>query len=238
MLLLPPSIFSTTLTLTVRRLRQLALQQPSRASAATPRGTSQGKALTPGTSARRSHVTFFLTSHSPFLTLYYALQSSTHELIRTLADRLGHHGVAIRAQGIFDSAMQRTSMKWGKATKLAAAAALVFAMREQGQGDRTHHVAVSPYSLPLPFCCFDTTCSTPFVFPCPPSAYSCPSLMWLALPVYFVPSGLSSHWCFMIAHLLPLLACFLGFPSYDRAKRYYLPSLSMALTNPGLPSLS
>jgi hypothetical protein len=45
--------------------------------------------------------------------------------------------------------MQRTAMKWGKATKLAAAAALVFAMREQGRGDRTHHVAVSPYSLSL-----------------------------------------------------------------------------------------
>lgn len=100
-------------------------------------------------SARRSHVSFLLTSLSPFLTLYCVLQSNTHELIRTLADRLGHHGVAIRAQGIFDSAMQRTAMKWGKATKLAAAAALVFAMREQGRGDRTHHVAVSPYSLSL-----------------------------------------------------------------------------------------
>ena len=40
-------------------------------------------------------------------------------------------------------------MKWGKATKLAAGAALVFAMREQGRGDRTYHVAVSPSSFSL-----------------------------------------------------------------------------------------
>lgn len=39
--------------------------------------------------------------------------------------------------------MQRTSIKWGKAAKLAAAAAVVFAMREQGRGDRTHYAAVS-----------------------------------------------------------------------------------------------
>jgi len=49
--------------------------------------------------------------------------------------------VATRAQAIFDSIMQRTSIKWGKAAKLAAAAAVVFAMREQGRGDRTHYVA-------------------------------------------------------------------------------------------------
>lgn len=50
--------------------------------------------------------------------------------------------MASRAQAIFDSTMQRTSMKWGKAAKLAAGAAVVFAMREQGRGDRTHYVAV------------------------------------------------------------------------------------------------
>jgi hypothetical protein len=46
--------------------------------------------------------------------------------------------------------MQRTSIRWGKAAKLAAAAAVVFAMREQGRGDRTHYVAVST-SSPLFF---------------------------------------------------------------------------------------
>jgi len=172
-LLRPPSIFSTALTLKVLRLRQLALQQRSRASAATPRGTSQGKVQTPGTSARRSHVSFLLMSLSPFLTLHRVLQYNTHELIRTLADRLGHHGVSIRAQGIFDSAMQRTSMKWGKATKLAAGAALVFAMREQGRGDRTHHVAVSPFSL-TSVISTQTTCSTPFVLPFGMACPTCP----------------------------------------------------------------
>jgi hypothetical protein len=58
--------------------------------------------------------------------------------------------VATRAQAIFDSIIQRTSIKWGKAAKRAAAAAVVFAMREQGRGDRTHYVAVST-SLPLFF---------------------------------------------------------------------------------------
>lgn len=115
-----------------------------------------------------SHVSFLLTSLSPILTLHRVLQFNTHELIRILADRLGHHGVAIRAQAIFDSAMQRTSMKWGKATKLAAGAALVFAMREQGRGDRTHHVAVSPSSLSLSsVISIQTTLSTPFVLPYP-----------------------------------------------------------------------
>jgi hypothetical protein len=40
--------------------------------------------------------------------------------------------------------MQRTSFKWGQAAKLAAGAALVFAVRELGRGDRSHYVAVSP----------------------------------------------------------------------------------------------
>jgi hypothetical protein len=51
--------------------------------------------------------------------------------------------------------MQRTSFKWGQAAKLAAGAALVFAMRELGRGHRSHYVAVSPsffLSLPIPFC--------------------------------------------------------------------------------------
>ncbi|KAH9063831.1 hypothetical protein EDB83DRAFT_2383339 [Lactarius deliciosus] len=64
-----------------------------------------------------------------------------YESIRALADRLGHRGAAIRARAIFDSMMQRPSVKWGRAAKLAAGAALVFAIREQDRGDHTHHVA-------------------------------------------------------------------------------------------------
>ena len=83
---------------------------------------------------------------SPFS--HHRSQLTIHNLIYTLSDRLGYHGVATRAQAIFDSIMQRASIKWGRAAKLAAAAAVVFAMREQGRGDRTHYVAVST-SFPL-----------------------------------------------------------------------------------------
>lgn len=64
-----------------------------------------------------------------------------YESIQTLADRLGHRGAAIRAKAIFDSMMQRPTLRWGRAAKLAAGAALVFAIREQDRGDYTHHIA-------------------------------------------------------------------------------------------------
>ena len=113
--------------------------------------------------------------------------------------------MTIRAQAIFDSAMQRTSMKWGKATKLAGGAALVFAMREQGRGDRTHHVAVSPSSLFLSsVTSIKTTFSTPFVSP-----YSRYGLLAMFLP-FFV--GMACATClfrecyaFLLRSLLPFL---------------------------------
>ena len=109
-----------------------------------PHGTFQDKVLIPGTIATRSYL--FLI---PFPLLKSSLSQLTiRNLICTLSDRLGYHGVATRAQAIFDSITQRLSIKWGKAAKLAAAAAVVFAMREQGRGDRTHYVAVST-SFPL-----------------------------------------------------------------------------------------
>ncbi|KAI9446726.1 hypothetical protein H4582DRAFT_1907892 [Lactarius indigo] len=64
-----------------------------------------------------------------------------YESIQALADRLGHRGAAVRAKAIFDTVMQRPSVKWGRAAKLAAGAALVFAIREQDRGDHTHHIA-------------------------------------------------------------------------------------------------
>jgi len=94
----------------------------------------------------RNKVLSLLFPFSPFS--HHPSQLTIHNLICTLSDRLGYHGVATRAQAIFDSIMHRSSIKWGKAAKLAAAAAVVFAMREQGRGDRTHYVAVSA-SLPL-----------------------------------------------------------------------------------------
>ena len=46
--------------------------------------------------------------------------------------------------------MQRSSLRWGRAAKLAAGTALVFAIREQDRGDYTHHIAVSfSFSLRL-----------------------------------------------------------------------------------------
>jgi hypothetical protein len=126
------------------------VQLLSRAYAATPRGTFQARARIPGTSATRSGICspIQFPPHAVLTTLQFAI----HEFIRTLADRLGQHGAATRAQAIFDSAMQRTSLRWGQAAKLAAGAALVFATREQGRGDRTHYVAVSPsFSSPPSF---------------------------------------------------------------------------------------
>lgn len=96
----------------------------------------------------RNKVSSLSRPHSPVSN--HPLQLTIHNLICTLSDRLGYHGVATRAQAIFTFIMQCTSIKWGKAAKLAAAAAVVFAMREQGRGDRTHYVAVSP-SLPFHF---------------------------------------------------------------------------------------
>lgn len=101
---------------------------------------------------------------------FHRSQLTIHNLICTLSDRLGYHGVANRSQAIFDSIMQRTSMKWGKAARLAAAASVVFAMREQGRGDRTHYVAVS-----VSFALFSLSIELPV-----------PALwLWLQPPVWF-----------------------------------------------------
>ncbi|KAF8258839.1 hypothetical protein EI94DRAFT_1834753 [Lactarius quietus] len=66
-----------------------------------------------------------------------------HESIQILSDRLGHRGVAgtVRAIYIFDTAMQCPTVRWGRAAKLAAGAALVFAIREHDKGDHTHCIA-------------------------------------------------------------------------------------------------
>jgi hypothetical protein len=146
----------------------------------------------------RNKVLSLSLSLSPFSN--HRSQLTIHTLICTLSDRLGYHGVATRAQAIFDSIMQRTSRKWGKAAKLAAAAAVVFAMREQGRGDRTHHVAVST-SFPL----------FHFRSNWPPSMLSHPGLT-----LYGYGCGLLSE--FLSVHLL-------GSPAHTRTKRYCFLSL-------------
>ncbi|THH06403.1 hypothetical protein EW146_g9623, partial [Bondarzewia mesenterica] len=64
-----------------------------------------------------------------------------HESIRVLATRLGHPGIARRAQALFDLIMLRGALRWGRAAKLAAAAASLFALREAGRGDLTPDIA-------------------------------------------------------------------------------------------------
>ncbi|KAF8265104.1 hypothetical protein EI94DRAFT_1831390 [Lactarius quietus] len=86
-----------------------------------------------------------------------------HESIQTLADRLGHRGAAVRAISIFDTAMQCPTVRWGRAAKLAAGAALVFAIREHDKGDHTHRIAVS-FSLSLRLCASDYKDTPPSLF--------------------------------------------------------------------------
>jgi transcription factor IIIB 90 kDa subunit len=155
----------------------------------------------PGQSSRNDR-NKVLSLSLPFFPILKSSRSqlTIHNLICTLSDRLGYHGVPTRAQAIFDSIMQRTSIKWGKAAKLAAAAAVVFAMREQGRGDRTHYVAVST-SFPH----FQLELAWP---PWPDSVLSHPGLMHY------------SYGC----GLLGFSACIFSGPQ-NRAKRYCFLSL-------------
>ena len=83
---------------------------------------------------------------SEFLILYLA-QIAFHESIRTLAVRLAHPGIAPRAQALFDLALHRASLRWGRPAKLAAGAAVLFALREAGCPDATPDLAVSPFPI-------------------------------------------------------------------------------------------
>lgn len=84
----------------------------------------------------------------------FPIQLTVHESIRTLAIRLAHPGAAARAQVLFDIAMQRANLRWGRAAKLASGATLALALREAGRGDLTNDIAVSLcfLSLTLFFC--------------------------------------------------------------------------------------
>ena len=69
-----------------------------------------------------------------------------HEYIRTLAGRLSSPGSAVRAQGLFDQAMQKTRFRWGRRAKLAAGASLAIALRESQKSDSLRDIAVSTRS--------------------------------------------------------------------------------------------
>lgn len=82
---------------------------------------------------------------------YFPIQLTIHESIRTLSIRLAQPGAAPRAQFLFDIAMQRANLRWGRAAKLASGATLSLALREAGRGDLTNDIAVSGtlFSSPL-----------------------------------------------------------------------------------------
>lgn len=88
-------------------------------------------------------------------TNFSPIQLTIHESIRTLAIRVAQPGAAPRAQFLFDIAMQRAKLRWGRAAKLASGAALALALREASRGDLTNDIAVSEslfLSPDSPFC--------------------------------------------------------------------------------------
>ena len=95
-----------------------------------------------------------------FLILYLA-QIALHESIRTLAVRLAHPGIAPRAQALFDLALHRASLRWGRPAKLAAGAAVLFALREAGCPDATPDLAVSSPPVPFPISSHPIPARTP-----------------------------------------------------------------------------
>ncbi|KZV71771.1 hypothetical protein PENSPDRAFT_751449 [Peniophora sp. CONT] len=68
---------------------------------------------------------------------------SMNKFIQSLANILGHPGVAARAQYLFARAREHpdTSIRWGKAAEVCAGAALFVALRAEGYSDRTDEIA-------------------------------------------------------------------------------------------------
>ena len=66
-----------------------------------------------------------------------------HEFIRTLAGRLSSPSSANRGQVIFDQAMEKSNIRWGRKAKLLAGASLAIALREANKSDSLRDIAVS-----------------------------------------------------------------------------------------------
>ncbi|VDB99956.1 unnamed protein product [Peniophora sp. CBMAI 1063] len=68
---------------------------------------------------------------------------SINKFIQSLANILGHPGVAPRAQHLFARAREHpdTHIRWGKAAEVCAGAALFVALRAEGYSDRTDEIA-------------------------------------------------------------------------------------------------
>ena len=70
-----------------------------------------------------------------------------HEFVRTLAGRLASPGVAVRAQNVFDQAMDRGAFRWGRRARLVAGAALA---EQSAVGLSLHHATAQIQSFDGP----------------------------------------------------------------------------------------
>ncbi len=66
-----------------------------------------------------------------------------HEFIKSIAGRLSFSGSATRAQAVFDQAMSKGGLRWGRKAKLVAGASLAVALRESHKSDSLRDIAVS-----------------------------------------------------------------------------------------------
>lgn len=59
-----------------------------------------------------------------------------------LAKRIGHPGLFPRTQFLFDQALERGHVRWGRKARLVAGAALAIALREARKGETIRDIAV------------------------------------------------------------------------------------------------
>ncbi|THG95031.1 hypothetical protein EW026_g6545 [Hermanssonia centrifuga] len=71
-----------------------------------------------------------------------------HEFIKSIAGRLSFSGSATRAQAVFDQAMSKGGLRWGRKAKLVAGASLAVALRESHKSDSLRDIA---YLLDEPY---------------------------------------------------------------------------------------
>ena len=64
----------------------------------------------------------------------------------TLAKRIGHPGLCPRALLLFEQALERGHVRWGRKARLVAGAALAIALREGRKGETMNDIAVWGFS--------------------------------------------------------------------------------------------
>ena len=70
------------------------------------------------------------------------LQFAINSFIAGLARRLGHPGLSLRTQFIFNQALQHGFVRWGRKSRLVAGAAIIIALREAQRGETVKDIAV------------------------------------------------------------------------------------------------